>query len=177
MTFTILNRKKQYQGHAFDVSQLQIRLPDNRERYYDLVEHNDSITILPVDEKGQIHFVTQYRIGAKGPLLELPAGVLETGEAPLDGAHREVREEIGLAAKAMQTLGGFYLAAGYTTEFMTAFLATGLYAAPLTPDADEFINVSTLTITETYALVRNGGIQDSKTLAALLLAQPFLQNR
>lgn len=175
MTHEILNRNKQFSGHAFDVSRLEIRLPNGREREYDLVEHNDSITILPVDEKGQIYFVSQFRIATEGQLLELPAGVLEPGESPLEGAKREIREEIGLAAGKMQELGSFYLAPGYTNEFMTVFLATELYDAPLDPDADEFLHVSTLSIPETYKLVQKDGFKDAKTLAALLLAQPFFQ--
>ena len=174
MTFDILNRKKRFIGHAFDVSQVEIRLPDGHQRQYDLVEHHDSITILPVDEKGQIYFVTQFRIATEGQLLELPAGVLESGESPLEGAKREIREEIGQAAGKMQELGSFYLAPGYTNEFMTVFLATELYESPLDPDADEFLHVSTLSIPETYNLVHKGIFKDAKTLAALLLAQTFL---
>jgi len=175
MTFTILNRKKQFFGHAFDVSQVEVRLPDGRERQYDLVDHNDSVAIVSVDRDGMIYFVTQYRIGSESDLLELPAGVNEAGETPLECAGREIREEIGMAAKKMKQLGGFYLAAGYANEYMTVFLATELYESPLDPDADEFLNVNKMSITEAYSRAAKGEFKDSKTLASLLLAQPFLQ--
>ncbi len=177
MDFKILHRKERFLGHAFNVSQVEIRLPDGRERQYDLVEHNDSVAIVPVDQAGRIHFVSQYRVGSESELLELPAGVMEAGETPLECAKREIREEIGMAAKEMKPLGGFYLAAGYANEYMTIFLATELYESPLDPDADEFLNVSTMTIPEVYAFAQNGNFHDGKTLAALLLAQPFLQKR
>jgi ADP-ribose pyrophosphatase len=177
MDFKILSRTERFLGHAFNVSQVGIRLPDGRDRQYDLVEHNDSIAIVPVDQAGRIYFVSQYRVGSASELLELPAGVMEAGETPLECAHREIREEIGLAAKDMKPLGGFYLAAGYATEYMTVYLATGLYESPLDPDADEFLNVSTMTIPEVYAFAQEGHFHDGKTLAALLLAQPFIQNR
>ena len=174
MNFTILHRDQQFEGHAFDVAKLHVRLPDGRERDYDLVEHSASVTILPVDEQGRVYFVTQFRVGSASQLLELPAGVLEPGEDPLEAAHREVREETGMAARNMQELGSFYLAPGYTDEYMTIFLATGLYDSPLSPDADEFLNLSTLPVAEAYRLAQAGGIQDGKTLAALLLAQAHL---
>ena len=174
MDFTILNRKERFFGHAFNVSQVEVRLPDGRERQYDLIQHTDSIAIVPVDQAGRVHFVSQYRIGSESELLELPAGVMEAGETPLECAKREIREEIGMAAKEMKQLGGFYLAAGYANEYMTVFLATGLYESPLDPDADEFLNIKTMTIPEAYAFARGGNFHDSKTLAALLLAQPFL---
>ena len=82
-----------------------------------------------------------------------------------------------MAAGKMQSLGSFYLAPGYTNEYMTVFLATELFDSPLDPDADEFLNVSTLPITEAYSHAHKGEFQDAKTLAALLLAQPFLQKR
>ena len=174
MPFTLLGKEKQYQGHAFDVAKVHARLPNGKERDYDLVQHADSIAIVPVDQAGRIYFVTQYRIGAESELLELPAGVMEAGETPLECAEREIREEIGMAAEEMQPLGGFYLAAGYANEFMTVFLARGLYNAPLAPDADEFLNVTSFSIDETYQMAHSGTLEDSKSLAALLLAQKHL---
>ncbi len=175
MSISELGREKQYHGHVFDVSKIHVRLPDGRERAYDLVEHGDSITILPVDAQGNIYFVTQHRIGSGSTLLELPAGVLDPGESPLTSAKREIREEIGMAASEMIPLGGFYLAPGYTDEYMTIFLAKGLYEAPLDPDEDEFLKVVTIPIAEAYQKALAGEIQDGKSLAALLLAQPYLE--
>ena len=174
MPITILKRENQYHGQVFDVAKVHLRLPNGRVPAYDLVEHGDSVTILPVDAQGNIYFVRQYRVGAEKPLLELPAGVLDPDEAPLTAAKREIREEIGLGADEMRALGGFYLAPGYTDEFMTVFLATGLYDAPLEPDEDEFLDVQTLPKTTVYRMAYDGEFQDGKTLAALLLAQPSL---
>jgi len=174
MSVSELSREKQYQGQAFDVSKVYFRLPNGKERTYDLVEHVDSVTILPVDADGNIYFVSQYRIGAGDVLLELPAGVLDPGETPFVCADREVREEIGMAAGTLRELGSFFLAAGYTDEFMTVYLATELYDAPLDPDEDEFLQLEVLPKNEVYRRAFSGEIKDGKTLAALLLAQPYL---
>ena len=69
----------------------------------------DSVIIVPVDQDGNIWFVSQYRLGAQSQLLELPAGVLEEGEQPQSCADREIREEIGMSAGNLQLLGNFYL--------------------------------------------------------------------
>lgn len=175
MSVIELDRQQQYHGHVFDVANVRVRLPDGRERTYDLVEHGDSITILPVDAKGNIYFVTQHRIGSGSTLLELPAGVLDPGESPLNSAKREIREEIGMAASEMIPLGGFFLAPGYTDEYMTIFLAKGLYEAPLDPDEDEFLKVVAMPIAEAYRKAMAGEIEDGKSLAALFLAQPYLK--
>ena len=175
MTFTELNREKKYQGRVFDVASVQIRFPDGREKTYDLVEHGDSVTILPVDDDGNIYFVSQHRLGAAGTLLELPAGVLDPGESPLTSARRELREETGMDAREFTKLGGFYLAPGYSDEFMTVFLAAGLFDSPLDGDEDEMINLQLIPIRKAYQKASEGDIQDGKTLAALILGGPFLQ--
>jgi ADP-ribose pyrophosphatase len=175
MTYRTLYREKQYSGPIFDVSKVYLQLPNGRERAYDLVEHADSVTIVPVDANGLIYFVTQHRVGSGGLLLELPAGVLEKGEDPLASAEREIREEIGMGAEDLRDLGGFYLAPGYTDEYMTVYLATGLHPSPLEPDEDEFLNLVSMPIEEVYQKAMAGEIQDGKTLAALLLAMPLIR--
>jgi hypothetical protein len=64
---------------------------------------------------------------------------------------------------------------GYANEYMYCFLATGLYPAPLTPDSDEFINVKKLHLIDLKELVNNGKLDDSKSLAVLMLAQKHLK--
>jgi ADP-ribose pyrophosphatase len=176
MPFTTLDREKKYSAHVFDVAKIHVRLPDGRERYYDLVEHNDSVTILPIDNQGNIYFVTQHRVGSGGDLLELPAGVMDKDEAPSTSAKRELREEIGVDAHRIMSLGGFYLAAGYTNEYMHVFLASDLFDSPLDADEDEFLNISKIPVKEVYQKAYQDFFQDGKTLAALLLARPYIDN-
>lgn len=175
MTHQPLYRETQYSGPIFDVAKVYVRLPNGRERGYDLVEHGDSVTVVPVDSNGQVYFVTQHRVGADALLLELPAGVLEEGEDPLESARREIREEIGMDAREIISLGGFFLAPGYTDEYMTIFLARGLFSSPLEPDDDEFLNLVTMSVETAYQKAIAGEIEDGKTLAALFLAMPYLK--
>lgn len=170
-----LRTERKYEGHVFDVSKVHVRLPDGREQAYDLVEHGNSVTIIPVTEDGTIYFVSQHRIGAGQDLLELPAGVLDGDEEPRNAANRELQEEIGKSAGELHELGGFYLAPGYTDEYMLVFLAKNLFDSALDPDEDEFIEILELPISEVYQKAIAGEFHDGKTLASLLLAQPYLQ--
>ena len=175
MPIITLKRVKNYRAHVFDVASVYVRLPNGRERSYDLIEHGDSVTILPVDADGNIYFVKQYRIGSNSDLLELPAGVMDPGEEPSLSARRELREEIGLDAQDLKSLGGFYLAAGYSDEFNHVFLATGLFESPLDPDEDEFLNIEKIPLNEVYQKAFQDTLKDAKTLAALLIAKPDLE--
>ena len=174
MDFKILNRESVYQGRAFKVQKVFLELPNQKQRYYDLVDHNDSVTILPVDNNGDVYFVTQYRLGSQSQLLELPAGVIEDHEPPEVCAMREIQEEIGMAAESLQLLGYFYLVPGYSNEHMYTYLASGLYPSILKPDADEFLNISKIPYPQVLEMMRTGKIQDAKTLATLALAIPLL---
>jgi len=174
MDFKILNRESTYQSHAFNVQKVFLELPNQKQRYYDLVDHKDSVTVLPIDENGDVYFVTQYRLGAERQLLELPAGVIEDGEPPEICAMREIQEEIGMAAENLKLLGDFYLVPGYCTEHMYTYLATGLFPSPLKPDADEFLQISKIPYQQVMEMMKSGNIQDVKTLATLALAFPIL---
>lgn len=174
MNFKILNRESVYKGRAFEVQKVYLQLPNNKKSYYDLVAHQDSVTIVPLDKDGNIWFVTQYRLGVDGQLLELPAGLLEDNEDPTGGALREIREEIGMASTNMKFLGDFYLAPGYSSEHMFIYLATDLFPSSLEQDSDEFIAVQKISIPDVLNMVQKGEIKDAKTLAALMLALPQL---
>ncbi len=169
MKHSIISRKNLFNGRAFDVQELYVSLPDGRKRNYDLVNHRDSVTIIPVDESGKIWFVEQFRMGSESSLIELPAGVMDGNESPNTCAAREVREEIGMAAGQLINFGSIYLAPGYSNELNHIFLAKDLKLDPLQQDDDEFISTKKYSGEELTKLILAGGLRDSKSLAALYL--------
>lgn len=175
MNFSIVQRETIYHGRAFGVEKVQMRLPDGSVRPYDLVQHSGSVTIVPLDSNGNLLFVRQYRIGVGEELLELPAGVLNDSEDPQTCAAREIREETGMAAANLELLGDFYLAPGYSSEHMYIFLASGLYPSPLEQDADEFLQLVAIPVSQALEMAQNGELRDAKSLAALMLAQKRLK--
>jgi ADP-ribose pyrophosphatase len=175
MPFELLKSEIIYPGRTFTIRRDHLRLPDGRTTKFDIVEHHGSVVLIPIDERGNLLFVRQYRHAAGKALLELPAGTLDEGEAPEVCARREVREETGMAADQIQLIGGFFLAPGYSTEYMYVYLATSLRQDPLQADDDEFLQVEAFPLAEALKMAENGEIPDSKSLAALLLARPHLE--
>ena len=175
MIFETLHQEIIYRGRAFNVRKDEVRFPDQHSMQLDIVEHVGAVTILPVDAERRILFVRQYRHAAGRELLELPAGTLNSGELPETCALREIREETGYAAGNLTKLGEFFLAPGYSTEYMVVFLANGLKHDPLPGDQDEFITVQPIPIDQAYRMALNGDVMDGKSLAALLLARPYIQ--
>lgn len=175
MDFLVVRSEIVYHGHVFDVRQDQLRLPNGNLAQIDLVEHRGAVTMIPVDSQGQIWFVRQYRHAIKKILLELPAGAAEIGESPLISAQRELREEIGMASGNLQEIGSFYLAPGYSSEFMHIFLASDLQPAPLPTDEDEFLKIEKVSARQAIHLAETGELEDSKSLIALFWARPHLR--
>jgi ADP-ribose pyrophosphatase len=130
--------------------------------------------VLPVTEAGTALLVRQYRHAIREPLLEIVAGNVDPGEAPEQAAQREMMEEVGQRAREIVPLGGIYLCPGYTTEFMHLFLARGLDAHSAEADEDEQIELEEIPLAELYRQARAGELRDSKTVAALLMAETRL---
>ena len=174
MPFELIKSEPLFQGRAFKIRRDYLKTPDGRETKFDIVEHGGSVIIIPMDNEGNLLFVRQYRHAAGMDLLELPAGTRDGDEPFEECAAREIREETGMEAGKLQKVGEFYLAPGYSTEFMVVFLATDLKDNPLQADEDEFLEVERIPIKQAFVMVERGEVPDAKSLAALLLARPFL---
>lgn len=132
----------------------------------EIVEHKDSVGVVAVSGSDVI-LVTQYRRAAGKVLLEIPAGKIEKGETPEQAAVREMAEEIGYSGK-LKPLLRWYLAPGYSTEFMHVFVATNLKKIKRgTLDDDENIQIKKMKLSAALKKCINGEIQDCKTIAAL----------
>ena len=175
MPFKLLKSEILMKGRAFAIRRDHLKTPDGRETNFEIIEHGGSVVIIPIDENGNMLLVRQYRHATGGDLLELPAGTLDDDEDPDVCAAREIREETGMAAAKIVRLGDFYLAPGYSTEFMVIYLATELSHNPLEADADEFLSVERIPVAEAIRMAERGDMPDAKSLAALFMARPQLE--
>jgi ADP-ribose pyrophosphatase len=133
----------------------------------EIVQHRDSIGLVPVID-GDVILVTQYRRASDKVLLEIPAGKMEAGETAGQAAKREMAEEIGYAGN-LKPLLRWYLAPGYSTEFMRVYVATSLRKIERGAlDDDENIVVKRMALKAAVKKCLNGEIRDCKTVAALL---------
>ena len=169
-----ISTRSVFQGRILDVRVDTIRLPNGRETTREIVDHAPSICVVPVDGDGNVLLVRQYRKPTESFLLEVPAGGIEEGETPEEATRRELQEEIGHTAGSLTELTAFWLAPGWCSEYMHAFLATELAPANLDSDEDEFIEVVRAPLAGVVDLITQGEIQDAKSVASLLLAMRVL---
>ncbi|HEY1338435.1 MAG TPA: NUDIX hydrolase [Bryobacteraceae bacterium] len=168
----IVESKEVYSCKLFRVT--EDRAVDRKEGFEikrSVVRHAGSAVMMAVDEKKRVLLVRQYRLPAEKDLWELPAGKLDPGEKPLQAAKRELAEETGYKARKWEKLASFWVSPGYVQEKMTIFLATDLKAGDATPMDDERIEPRWFTRREMSDMIRDGKIEDAKTMLGFLLWQ------
>lgn len=133
-----------------------------------IVEHPGSVAIVAVDTQDRLWLVKQHRVPARKELLEIPAGVREAGEAPLETAKRELEEECGLVGGEWEQAAYGWTTPGFVREDMTLFFALGVEPGG-TQDLDEGEDVKIVRWPVAEIETRLGEIEDLKTLAGLLL--------
>jgi ADP-ribose pyrophosphatase len=169
----IVSSKQIFSGHLFNLRLDQIEI--NGKAYQrEVIEHPGATAIVALDTKDQVILVEQYRSGAATDLLEIPAGGLEDGEDAEACARRELQEEIGMIPEELIRLGGFYVAASYSSEFITVYLARKLKPSQLPADVDEKLTLKKLPIRSALHMVLTNEITDSKTIIGLIWAAKHL---
>ncbi len=162
-----------FQGRVFSVEVTRKRSSDGVEREIAVVRHGPSVVIVPVTDDGRVMLIRQYRASVDRELWELPAGGINPGETPEEGAARECEEEICLVPRSLERICGLFPAPGFCDEELIFFLARGLEPpAPDStrrPDEDEEIQPRAVTVAEAKAMVAAGEILDLKTAYGLTL--------
>lgn len=163
-----------YRGRVFEVRRDRVRIR-GRSIVREVVVHPGAAAILPILSDGKILLIRQYRYPVDENLLEIPAGTLEEGENPEECALRELEEETGYKAGRLMLLTSFYMAPGYSSEYLRLYLAEDLERGVQRPEIDEEIELVEMGLEEALKAVREGLIKDSKTIIALLYYQLFVR--
>ena len=171
-----LAEEKIFDGHVVHLTRATVELPSGRTSTREVVRHVGAAAVVAVDEKGRIAMVRQWRYALGRAILEIPAGKLDAfGADRLEAAKRELREETGLTAREFKHLADIATTPGFSDEIIGLYLATGLTQGASQPDEDEFLNVSFVEAKVLIERIYAGEIEDSKTICAVLLAQPILK--
>ena len=165
-----------YNGKIIDVTRERVLLENKSEAYREVVHHSGGVCILPINDKGEVLFVRQFRYPFKEVLLEIPAGKRENGEDPKECGLRELKEEIGAEAENITYLGKLYPTVAYDTEIIYMYMAQDLSFGEQNLDENEFLDIVKIPLDKAYKMVLNDEIPDAKTQIAILKAREMLQN-
>lgn len=173
-----LGSRRVYTGRVLNLDIDQVRFPDQSTGELEIIRHPGASAVLPflsepTGPDPQILLIKQYRYAAEDFLYEVPAGRLDPNEAPIDCARRELMEETGCTAARIEPLYTFYTTPGFIDERIHGFMATGITRGESRREADEFMTLETLTLSQALELIKRGEIRDGKTAVLILFAAGF----
>ena len=172
----VTQKQRKFDGVVIDVEHWKVQLPDGNEALREVVLHKGAAAVIPVDDQGRVAMVRQYRTPIERVTLEIPAGKLAfVGEDPFVCAQRELREETGLHADKWRKLVALRTTPGFCNETIHMYMAQGLSQGSQDLDEDEFLNVEWMPIGDMVQRILEGKIEDSKTIAAVMMAWEILR--
>ena len=160
-----LETKRIYDGKILNVRKDKVLLDNNNTSYREIVEHNGGSAIALKNQENKYYMVKQYRYAQKCDVLEFIAGKLEKDEDPYDAIVREVVEESGYSAKNIQSFGYIIPTGGYSEEKIYLYYGEVDQHLGQNLDEDENLELFTYSLDEIETMIKNGQIQDGKTIA------------
>ncbi|MCI6610285.1 MAG: NUDIX hydrolase [Ezakiella sp.] len=171
-TETTIKSENVYDGKILNLRVDSVELPNRKYSKREIVEHNDVVAIIGISNKRMV-VLKHFRKPAEEILIEIPAGIVEKGETPIDAAKREFLEETGYVAKNLTYIFMGYTTPGYSTEKIHFFLANEIEKSDIERD-DESIEAFEMDLDEMNGKIQNLEIKDIKTMLAYFIATEYL---
>ncbi len=173
----LVDARTPFRGSVFDVRTETVDLGAAGPVTRDYVRHPGAVAVMAVDDRDRLLLVRQYRHPVRAMLWEPPAGLCDVaGERLEETAHRELWEETGYVASALDPLLDVLLSPGGSSERLVIFVARGLRksADQAHPSSGEELEmqVKWWPIPEVLSAVMGGRVRNpSLVLGTLALAQ------
>lgn len=171
--WSVVRENKEYHTPIFNLLQRKMRLEakdEHNEGNFFVLEAPEWVNVIPITNNNEVVLVEQYRYGIEQPTLEIPGGMVDPGEEPLESIKRELIEETGFESACWSSLGKVSSNPAIMTNYTHLYLAEDCkpIASPK-PEGDqhERINVHLLPMAEFLDLVADGTIHHSIMVAAV----------
>jgi len=136
-----------------------------------VLEYRTWANVLAITKDKKAILVKQYRHGVRDVLLELPGGIVEDGEDPLDGIKRELLEETGYAVSNIIEVGRLYPNPAIQTNLLYCFLAFDVEQVGVQHlDDSEEIEVQLVPLDELITMAKKGEFLHALNIAVLFQA-------
>jgi len=161
----------------FHVEQVELRFSNGREVSYERLKSRSggAVLVVPMLDQETVLLVREYGAGVERYELALPKGRVEEGEDIVQAANREIREEVGYAARRLTFLKSMTLSPGYLSHSTHIVLAQDLYPDRLEGDEPEPLEVVPWAINDINTLVQHEECTEARSIAALYLVRDRLR--
>lgn len=167
--WSVVEENKEYSTPIYNLLKRRCRLPsEDHEGTFYVLDAPTWINVIALTEEDNVILVEQYRYGTEEPTLEIPGGMVDQGETPLEAARRELLEETGYRAGSMESLGRVSANPAIMSNYTHCFLARKcIFEGAENPDTHERIKVHTVPNKRFLNLIREGSIHHSVVVAAV----------
>jgi ADP-ribose diphosphatase len=138
------------------------------------IQCGDGVIVVPLTDDGQVLLAVERAAAFDREALGLVGGEAEEGEPLEETANRELQEELGWRAGRIDFLGELH-PFKYLTSRQFAFLARDLTPSKLEGDEMYPVRARAVPLVRFVHRVESCELQDATAVAALLLAQRFLE--
>ncbi len=170
-----VSREEIFHGTLLHVTRDMVEQPNGVETTRECIWHPGAVVMIPILHGETLIMERQFRYPPNQIFLEFPAGKLDPGEDHLSCGKRELIEETGYEAHRWDLLTRLHPAAAYSDELMKLFVARDLEYVGINRDADEFLEVIEVELTDALKLVHQGHVSDVKTMAGIFWAEKILR--
>ena len=176
---TILGRRMVEQSRFLKTELIDLEFSNGERRTHERLVTSGfgAVIMVPMRDDDTVLLVREYASGIEGYELGLPKGRLDRDETALQGANRELKEEIGFGANELHILGTLSLSPTYMSAMTHVVLARDLYPQRLQGDEPEELEVVEWKLSELHTLLLEPEVSEGRSIAAMFMAREYLAGR
>lgn len=164
-----MDERMEYTTNIFKVLKRDMEIvSEGHKATFSIIQAPDWINVIALTAQNDIILVEQYRYGIEKATLELPGGVCDAGENPLQSSKRELLEETGYSSTNWVSLGSVSSNPAMQTNYTHTYLARNcVKTSEQQLDGNERINVHCIPLVEFLDMVGRGEVDHSLVVAAI----------
>ena len=172
--YEVLHSRPVYENPWVKLREDRVSRPDGEQGVFGVITMKPGVSVLPMEENGEVYLVREFKYGIGEETLEVISGAMESGEKPEHTGLRELGEECGLIASEWVDLG---VVNPFTTVVNSPnymFLARGLSQLRRAPKAEEQVEVVKMPFDDAVQAVLKGEITHAASCVLILKTQAYL---
>jgi len=173
MRWDVIRSEITYRCRIFSVRRDESRSPRSGQAHdFHVLETPDFVNVIPLTSDGRVLLVRQFRHGIREVTLEVPAGLVDSNEAPDAAALRELREETGYTSLRIEPLGVVHPNPAIMNNRCHMFAAYEVaQVGPPQWDATEELRLEAVALGRVPHLIRSGAVSNALTVTAFHLLE------